>query len=143
MKRISLFILALFLTIGTKAQQKEDFNPAKFEADLEQFVIEEASLSQKETAAFLPIWRELRGKQIELIKSGKSFRNCNMNDEKQCAEAIKKHDDQDVKLKELQRNYHNKFLKVLPASKVLRVIRAEDRFHRQAFKHAMNKKKAQ
>ena len=35
---------------------------------------------------------------------------------------------------QLQQEYHARFLTVLPASKVLSVIRAEEKFHRQAFR---------
>ena len=39
-------------------------------------------------------------------------------------------------MKKLQQDYHNKFMKVLPASKVFRIIQAEENFHRQMFKRA-------
>ena len=37
----------------------------------------------------------------------------------------------------IQQEYHLKFMNVLPANKVLRVIKAECRFHRQALKRAV------
>ena len=37
-------------------------------------------------------------------------------------------------MKQLQQEYHSRFLYILPASKVLRILKAEEQFHRQAFK---------
>ena len=36
----------------------------------------------------------------------------------------------------IQQKYHNSFLKILPAGKVLEILKAEDKFHRDAFKQA-------
>ena len=141
MKRIiCLFVVAL-VCITISAQNKNKFDPAKFESDLESFIISQAGLNQEESAKFLPVWREMRKKQLETMKSGKDYRRIDFSDEKKCAEAIRQHDEKDIKLKELQRTYHNKFLKVLPAGKVMRVIRAEDRFHKQAFKRVVDRQR--
>ena len=40
----------------------------------------------------------------------------------------------DIEIKRLQQAYHEKFLHILPASKVYRIIKAEDKFHRQQFR---------
>ena len=39
-------------------------------------------------------------------------------------------------MKQLQQEYHNRFMYILPASKVLKIIKAEEKFHRRAFKRA-------
>ena len=46
---------------------------------------------------------------------------------------IQKSDECELQLKEIQQQYHKKFMKVLPASKVYDVLRAEEKFHRQIF----------
>ena len=43
-------------------------------------------------------------------------------------------DKNDIEIKQLQQVYHAKFLTFLPAGKVMRVIKAENKFHRMAFK---------
>ena len=61
--------------------------------------------------------------------------------EKECAEAIRQKDKMDIELKNLQQQYHNKLLKVMPASKVFKAIIAEDKFHRQMLRKWSNKPK--
>lgn len=65
----------------------------------------------------------------------------NLNNDKSCAEAIRQKDKMDIELKQIQQQYHNKFLKVLPACKVMKVIHAEDKFHRKMLKKWSNKGK--
>jgi hypothetical protein len=36
-----------------------------------------------------------------------------------------------LELKRIQQNYHEKFLEIMPASKLYAVLQAEDRFHRR------------
>lgn len=66
-------------------------------------------------------------------------------DDKACADAIRRIDNNDIEIKRLQQAYHEKFLHILPASKVYRIIKAEDKFHRQQFKriHANGKRHRQ
>ena len=78
----------------------------------------------------------MRTKQKALFNQMRRYRKAELNSEKACEEAIKLQDRLDVEMKDLQQAYHQKFLKILPASKVLKVIKAEERFHRQAFKRA-------
>ena len=141
LKRIISFFAVALVCMTISAQNKNKFDPAKFESELETFIISQAELSQEESAKFLPIWREMRKKQLETMRSGKDYRRIDFNDETKCADAIRQHDEKDIKLKELQRTYHNKFLKVIPAGKVMRVIRAEDRFHKQAFKRVVDRQR--
>ena len=39
-----------------------------------------------------------------------------------------------IQLKQIEQRYHKEMLKVLPATKLLRVLEAERRFHRQMFR---------
>ena len=44
-------------------------------------------------------------------------------------------------LKELQKKYHEKFMQILPPKKVYDILKAEDRFHRQMFKRAADRRR--
>ena len=57
MRRLILFALMLMLQLSAMAQSRQKFNPARFEADLEQYVTTEAGLSAKDAAAFFPIYK--------------------------------------------------------------------------------------
>ena len=52
-------------------------------------------------------------------------------------------DKMDIELKRIQQQYHNKFLDILPACKVMKAIKAEDKFHRNMLKRwsKVNRKK--
>ncbi|MBQ9533138.1 MAG: hypothetical protein IJR71_04155 [Prevotella sp.] len=137
-KYLYIFLLTL---VAFSAQAQNDgqrrhktFDPVKFEAEMEQFITTNAGLTQQESTKFFPLYREMRKKMMENFDREKRARKMDWNDEKTCEEAIRRHDQNDIRMKELQKVYHEKFLEVLPATKVLRVIRAEDKFHRQTMK---------
>ena len=121
------------------AQERRKFDPAKFEAELEQFITTEAALTPQEASAFFPLYREMRKKQLAYFGEDRRLRNVDSSDDKDCAEAIRRRDENDLEIKRLQQTYHEKFMRVLSPSKVFRVLRAEDKFHRQLFnRHSRN-----
>ncbi len=133
-------LLAMFLFLGTlsvwaqQPQRQKKFDPKQFEADMEQYIVTEAGLTLGEAALFFPLFKEMMGKQRVLFGKMQTFRHIDMTDEEMCRKAIREMDECDIEIKELQKTYHLKFCNVLPASKVLRVIKAEEEFHRQQFK---------
>lgn len=133
--RLCLLVGMMWLSfVGAFAQQPGNFNPAKFEAELEQYITTQAGLTPQEASRFFPLYREMRTKQMALFGDERRFRHIDTSDDKACAEAIRKHDSNEIAMKELLQTYHNKFMKILPAGRVFRIIRAEDEFHRQVFK---------
>ena len=139
------FLLSVFclfaLVMNAQQEKRQKFDPAKFEADLEQYITKEAALTHQEAAQFMPIYREMRSKQRACFDEMRSLAKTNSNDDKACRETIEKKDKVDIEVKEIQQNYHQKFMKVLAPSKVQRVIAAEERFHRQAFKRTAQPKR--
>ena len=118
------------------AQKRPKFDPQRFEADLEQFITTEAGLTAQQAAAFFPIYKEMREKQRVLFGRMGQYRHVDTCDDDACAKAIRELDDCEMQIKQLQHHYHLKFMEILPAAKALKAIRAEERFHRQAFKDA-------
>lgn len=47
-------------------------------------------------------------------------------DNETCANAIRRQDELDVEIKLLQQEYHSRFMLILPAGKVMRIIKAEE-----------------
>ena len=122
-------------TLTLSAQQRPPkFDPVRFEAELEQFITTEAGLSPQEASAFFPLYREMQKKQRVIFDEMKRNRHVDINDNAACRESIEMHDKMEIQIKELQQQYHSKFMKLLPATKVLSIIRAENNFHRQTFK---------
>ena len=121
---------------GNPKKQRTPFDPKRFEADLEQYITTHAALTPREAARFFPVYRQMMKKMRSHFDAMRRFHFVNPKDERACEEAIRCQDELDIEMKQLQQEYHSRFLYILPASKVLRIIKAEEQFHRQAFRNA-------
>ena len=70
----------------------------------------------------------------------RGLRHVDTRDDKASMDAIHKQDELELQMKKIQQTYHNKFMKIIPAGKVFLVIRAEEKFHRQAFRRAFDRR---
>lgn len=137
MRYMLCMVAMLFVMVGANAQppkKRPPFNPAKFEADLEQFITTEAGLTPAEAAKFFPVYRQMMKRQRILFDEMRRCRLYNPKDDKACEHSIRMQDELDIQIKQLQQEYHSRFMFILPASKVLGVIKAEEKFHRQMFR---------
>lgn len=135
--RTTVLMILMLCTFGVANGQHRKhppFNPAKFEADLEQFITVNACLSPSQAASFFPVYRQMMKKQRALFDEMRQLRMINLKDNEACEEAIRKQDELDIQIKQLQQEYHGRFLMMLPANKVLSIIKAEEKFHRQIFR---------
>ena len=134
MKKLLVFaVLMLMVVLGASAEEQQKFSPEKFQADLEQYITTEAGLTNEEAAKFFPLYREMQQKQrVVYNKMHELFKL--PHDEATCKRAVQRRDQLEIELKQIAQTYHNKFLRVLPASKVIGTIIAEDKFHRRAFR---------
>ncbi len=137
MKKILLLFISLMSLTQASAQfwnnNTPKFDPQQFQANMEQFITTEAALTPKQAEVFFPVYREMQKKQRVIYDQQRRLRHIKPTDEAGCRDAIQKSDDCELQLKEIQQQYHKKFMKVLPASKVYDVLRAEEKFHRQIF----------
>lgn len=135
--RTTVLMILMLCTFGVangQHRKRPPFNPAKFEADLEQFITVNACLSPSQAASFFPVYRQMMKKQRALFDEMRRLRMINPKDNEACEEAIRKQDELDIQIKQLQQEYHGRFLMMLPANKVLSIIKAEEKFHRQIYK---------
>ena len=135
--RTTVLMILMLCTFGVangQHRKRPPFNPAKFEADLEQFITVNACLSPSQAASFFPVYRQMMKEQRALFDEMRRLRMINPKDNEACEEAIRKQDELDIQIKQLQQEYHGRFLMMLPANKVLSIIKAEEKFHRQIFK---------
>ena len=135
--RTTVLMILMLCTFGVangQHRKRPPFNPAKFEADLEQFITVNACLSPSQAASFFPVYRQMMKKQRALFDEMRRLRMINPKDNEACEEAIRKQDELDIQIKQLQQEYHGRFLMMLPANKVLSIIKAEKKFHRQIFR---------
>lgn len=139
-RRLIFIMVVALVALQTQAQERpKKFDPARFEADLEQFITTEAGLNPYQAAKFFPLYREMQKKQRMLFNKMRYYQHVDTRDNKAAAKAIRECDLVDLEMKELQLEYHKKFCKVFPAGVVLKIIRADEKFHRQAFQRMMRR----
>jgi len=131
---VSPSCLLALLPFTLTAQKQKKFDPARFQAELEQFITTEAGLTPQEASEFFPVYREMMRKQRVYFDQMRRYQHIDITNDRVCDEAIRKMDEMDVEIKQIQQVYHQRFLQVLPAGKVMQVIQAENKFHRRAFK---------
>ncbi|MDY3852816.1 MAG: hypothetical protein SO013_08040 [Prevotella sp.] len=141
MKRIIVLLCFVGMTMHTFAQRSGRFDPKKFQVELEQYIVTEAALTIQESAIFFPIYREMRKKQQGKFGQMKRYRFVDASDDKAAKDAIEQRDLLEIQMKQLIQEYHRRLMEVLPAGKVLKIIKAEDKFHRQSFKQMAKKGK--
>ena len=137
MRHIFLTIVTMFalvLSVSADNLNEGKFDPERYNRELETFVVNEAKLTPQEAQAFLPLFREMLQKQRELFKKQRELQHKQPTDEQSALEAIKGMDCVDIQMKKLQQNYHNRYLKVLPAVKVFYCIKAVEHFNRDMMK---------
>ncbi|WP_418894814.1 hypothetical protein [Limibacterium fermenti] len=128
----SLFVL-WFVFFVVSAQDTKKMNVAEFEKRKMEYIRKEAALSQTESEKYFPLNGELSKKKLELYKQHRDKiqkmkrENANMSDEQYRALL---ENDVEVKLREaeLDKEYSEKFEKVLSPEKLYKAQQAEKTF---------------
>ncbi len=131
---ILVMLLVSWVSASAQPKKRGGFDPKKFEADLEQYITTNACLTPQEAAKFFPVYRQMGKKMRMLFDEMRRYHHVNCLDANACAEAIRRQDELDIELKQLQQEYHARFMLILPATKVFSIIKAEEKFHRQAIR---------
>ena len=137
-KRIILLLCIFFSVSLLHAQGKFDFNRIK--AESHSFMTKEAGLSGQEAARLFPVFDEMRSKQRVYFEKLRAIFSAKPSSEREANKIIEQADAYEIQLKQIEQRYHKEMLKVLPATKLLRVLEAERRFHRQMFRKMAGKK---
>ena len=148
MKRliILLFIICGFTPLlwAMDGCNQQRLSPEEFRAKQKAFIIEKAGLNKEEAAKFFPVYFELQDKKKALndkawglLRKGKDDKTT----EAQYAEILKGVYDARSASDKLERDYYEKFKKILSNKKIYRVQKAEMRFHRELLKSANRKDK--
>lgn len=148
MKRliILLFIICGFIPLlwAMDGCNQQRLSPEEFRAKQKAFIIEKAGLNKEEAAKFFPVYFELQDKKKALndkawglLRKGKDDKTT----EAQYAEILKGVYDARSASDKLERDYYEKFKKILSNKKIYMVQKAEMRFHRELLKSANRKDK--
>ena len=134
----SLLLLITTMTAGAQEKnRKPHFSPEEFQAKQRTYITEKAELSPEEADAFFPLFFELQKKKFDLERGArkdfKRQRGVQMTEE-ECRKFVYNMADVKIEVAKLEREYTDKYLKVLPACKVRRVQHAEVSFQRHLMK---------
>ena len=134
-------LLALVLATLTAVadDNKKKFSPEKFQAELEQYITREAELTADEAARFFPVYREMGQRQRQLFQQQQQLDKPRPQGDDACRTVIEQSDRLDIEVKQLQQQYHRRFMELLPPQKVYRILKAEYRFHRRALHQGQGK----
>ncbi len=139
MKKI-IFILMLCCsatTLVAQPQQKRHFSHEEYCNKQKEFITTHAKLTPTEAENFFPLFFELQKKKWEINKEArkrvKKEHGQELTDEgyNKLVNGIA---DAKIEIAKLEKSYIEKYLKIIPARKILDVQRAEDRFQREIIK---------
>lgn len=143
MKRIfllSTIILLTSLTAMAQKPQQRKFDPEKFKQEMVNYVVREAKLTQQETSAFVPVYKEMLENQRRIFDQMKAIDRCNPQTDSECRDKIKQRDKLDIELKKQQQSYHSRMMTIISPSKMFKVMKAEDSFHRKMLRRGNERK---
>lgn len=123
-------LLLMHVTVSLADNNYGNFDPERYNRELEAAMTRDAKLTPQESQAFFPVFWEMQKKVRELFMKGRELARKRPASEAEALEIIKGIDANELAIKKLEQQYHARFLKILPASKVLACIRAEVRFNR-------------
>ena len=138
---MTLMLMIATATVTVAQEQpkggRRHFSPEEFQAKQKAYITEKADLTTQEAEAFFPLFFELQKKKFELErnvrKDFKKERNEKMTEE-ECRNFVYKMADTKIEIAKLEREYTEKYLKVLPPCKLRRVQHAEGSFQRDLMK---------
>ncbi len=133
MKKITLILTIAICAITISAQCK--FDPEKFKAELKHHIIATAHLTDKEAARFFPLFEEMQNKQRNIHQRIRQLQKTKPANDAKARNIIIQTDNLRIQKKQIEQQYHNKMMKLIPATKLNEALKAERRFHKQYFKN--------
>ena len=150
MKKHLILVLLMIIGITTVSAQENQkdrphFSPEEFKAKQQAYITEKAELTAEEAEAFFPLFFELQKQKFDLERNArkdfKKSRNEKMTED-ECRNFVYNIADAKIEIAKLEREYVDKYLKVLSPCKLRRVQHAEGSFQRDLMKKMTEHRKA-
>ena len=138
-----LFVNVLF--INAQDTSKSLMNLQAFEKSKQEFIIKEAGLTQKEAESFFPLNSELQKKKLDLHRKHKedmkqTKESENISDE-EYEHLLKENTNLKMKEAELDKEYSDKFNKLISPQKLFKAQQAERTFMQEELRKFRESKK--
>lgn len=141
MKKILLILILLCSSttfIVAQPQQKKHFSHEEYCKRQKEFITKHAKLTPEEAENFFPLFFELQKNKWKINKEARK-RIKKENEQELTADEhnklVNKIADAKIEIAKLEKSYIEKYLKIIPARKILDVQRAEDLFQREIIKN--------
>jgi Spy/CpxP family protein refolding chaperone len=141
-----LLIILFLLAIPSFAQQEMNDKKEQIRALKVGFITNELSLTTEEAAKFWPIYNAYDDKQFELRHLKMKAFKARMDDdaldkmsEKEAAALLAQMESNEVELYQLRKKFNASLKAVLPATKIIKLKKAEDNFNRKLLQQYRNK----
>lgn len=141
MKRHLSILFALIVSLTAMAQhpqgqrpERPRMTPEEYQTKQQEFIAQQAELTDEESTVFFPLYFELQGKKREANRNvWKQVRAVAPHErtEEECIKMIDAMADVKILCAQLEKEYLAKFKEILPAKKLMRVQMAEERFQRE------------
>ena len=137
-KTILLTLFLLFSIIGGYAQGRKNFDLKAFQTAKENIIKREANLTEKEANAFFPVYHEMSEKRFEANREVRKEMKRLMSATTVSDAEYQKNIEEQIKIKEkeaaIEKEYFEKFKKILPIEKLFKVYAAEAKMNREMLK---------
>jgi flagellar biosynthesis GTPase FlhF len=147
MKNIIILIIFVSTVFQVSAQygRKHDELNEKYHSQKVAYITNALEFTSEESAAFWPIYNEYEAEKRNLQEDMWEYRSSQIDNEesiteeeaKKALEKIQMHMDE---MHQMEKEYQNKYLEVLPAKKVLLLMKAEKDFRRKLLKELGRKR---
>lgn len=124
---------------------KEEMSKDAFRQKQKEYIISKAELTPKEAAYFFPLFFELQDKKKSLNDEIKRKMNEAKNQdlhEQEYESLINQITEKQINIEKLEKEYINKYRRVLSNKKIFKVMLAETGFRKEMLKSISNKKKS-
>ena len=124
-------------------RRRPPFDREQMRRDQREFIQREAQLNKSEADAFFPLFYELRDKIFDMQRRAdrmlENASRCGMSNN-DCRRALKGYAELHERIGKVEEEYFKRFTRVLSASKVIRALRADQKFSRESFRKMMERK---
>lgn len=142
MKHIKLILLALLLSTNIHAQDKS-VGTQPHNAEIEKIIKERLKLTDEESARLMPVYREQKRLLRKLFHLRRNYMKIKVTSPQQAEDIINKTNRINAMIPKIQKEYQDKFLKIISADKVLEMIKTEHMFYHKYFKSYFKNKEMQ
>lgn len=137
MKKLLVILLILVQGVGFAQEKLSEEKRKEFESQKIAFFTQELDLSPEEAVKFWPLYNEMRKKMRDaegnMRKKAREIRDAKEVSEEVYKQAIMDMLAYEQKVQGVKKEYYQKMLQVIPASKLWKLDEADRKFHRQLF----------